>query len=368
MIPSYIKTVVLKWLPEGLSDQLQRMRRPYVRGKLRRIERRRLAECYRYDIERFWKNSPGAHLTFATPDEVGISETQLASMMAINYHAIEKGLSHPNPRPGFGRAKVRNLCEQVEQFLNRFGCKDIVSVSVNALSAYADHASGEDNLDPSLKNWIQSIKRKHACLQEVGNNATLGVTRAGIHASGKRDLTEFFASRYSIRNFSKKPVAKEDVENAVVMAAKSPSVCNRQSAKCYLIEGPENLSSVLALQNGNRGFGHTADKVLIVTSDTQCFPAFEERNQCWIDGGLFAMSLVYALHSIGLGTCCLNWSATNENDIALKRLTGIPENEAIIMMIAIGHIPDHLKVARSARKAVQELLLKVERVNQPAAC
>jgi nitroreductase len=361
-----VKSIALRLLPQGLVDQIKVWRRPYVRAKLRRIGRKRLGDCYRYDMERFWKHSPGVRLIFATPDEVGISECQLTAMMTINYHAVEKGLSHPSPRPGFGRPKVDKLCCQIEQFLKMFGCKDIVKISMNALEDYAVHAAAGGVPNPGLVEWIDSTKSKYDSLQDLSNNATLQVTREEIQASAKQDMTKFVASRYSIRNFAQQPVSLEAIEKAVTLAAKTPSVCNRQSAKCYLLEGPENLARVLALQNGNRGFGHTADKLLIVTADTQCFPAFEERNQCWIDGGLFAMSLVYALHSLGLGTCCLNWSATNENDITLKRLTRIPESEAVIMMIAIGHLPDHLKVARSTRKTVEELLRKVELIQPPS--
>jgi nitroreductase len=69
------------------------------------------------------------------------------------------------------------------------------------------------------------------------------------------------------------------------------------------------------------------------------------------------MSLIYALHSLGLGTCCLNWCATVERDRELKRIVRIPESEAVIMMIAVGHIAETLKVARSVRRSVEELLI-----------
>ena len=115
---------------------------------------------------------------------------------------------------------------------------------------------------------------------------------------------------------------------------------------------------MLSYQNGNRGFGDKASHVLIVTSDLHHFTSAGERNQCWIDGGMFAMSLVYALHSLGLGTCCLNWSVECDQDRALKNNTLISESEAVIMMIAVGVIPEKLNVAVSPRKPLAEVIVR----------
>jgi nitroreductase len=109
---------------------------------------------------------------------------------------------------------------------------------------------------------------------------------------------------------------------------------------------------------GNSGFGHKVKTLLMVTVDRQCFFTEAERNQCWIDGGLFAMSLVYGLHSLGLGSCCLNWSVTRERDKLLKKVTGLKESDAVIMMIAVGHLKEEFNVATSARKSLNHFLVK----------
>jgi nitroreductase len=352
-----MKNLIKSILPREFIARVLLWRRPRVREKLRRLERGRLDECYRYDIERFWKYSPGSKLIMATPAEAGASEEQLAAMMTLNYHSLEKGLAHPEPRPGFGKEKVAALCQQVDQFVELFGYKPIVHVCLNALSDYAQHAAEGGAQNSELEAWLQDVTRRNPEPAVDSAEATTKVSRADIHAASKMNLAEFFANRHSIRNFSSAPVAISDIRKAVAMASKSPSVCNRQSAKVYIVDGAENRARVLALQSGNRGFGHAADKVLIVTSDTQTFLSFEERNQCWVDGGLFAMSLIYALHSLGLGTCCLNWCTTKERDRQLKERTGIADSEAVIMMIAVGHIAEQLLVARSRRKSPDELMV-----------
>ena len=85
----------------------------------------------------------------------------------------------------------------------------------------------------------------------------------------------------------------------------------------------------------------------------------------WVDGGLFSMSLVYALHSLGIGTCCLNLCVPASADRKLHRITGIPDSEAAIMMIAAGHLPERLQVAESVRRPVSETLSRRPTRRQP---
>jgi nitroreductase len=159
-----------------------------------------------------------------------------------------------------------------------------------------------------------------------------------------------------VRQFSDTPVDDDLIENAVSMAIKTPSVCNRQTWKVYACSDQDQKNRLLKHQNGNRGFGPMAGQILIVTSDLNLFVGAAERNQSFIDGGLFSMSLIYALHSLGLGTCCLNWSVTMERDKALRHEAGIDDSESIIMLIAVGHLPDTLSVACSPRRKTEEVL------------
>jgi nitroreductase len=118
---------------------------------------------------------------------------------------------------------------------------------------------------------------------------------------------------------------------------------------------PKKMQAALSHQNGNRGFGYRAQGVLVITSDLRAFVNAGERNQCWVDGGLFAMSVVYALHSLGLGCCMLNWSMEAAADRAMRKEMGIPDSEAVITMTAVGHLKERFKVARSHRRPLHEI-------------
>jgi nitroreductase len=97
-----------------------------------------------------------------------------------------------------------------------------------------------------------------------------------------------------------------------------------------------------------------------VTSDLRHFMNIGERNQGWIDGGMFSMQLLLALHAEGLGACPLNWSTDYKEDERFRAISVIPDHEIIMMFIAVGHLPDEFKIAQSARRPLSEILVKVE--------
>jgi nitroreductase len=173
---------------------------------------------------------------------------------------------------------------------------------------------------------------------------------------GKLDNPEsFFNSRYSLREFKDGKVHEGEIKRAVTLAMKTPSVCNRQAWHVYHSNQKSVVQKALSFQQGNRGFGESVHDLMLITTDLKAFVSGQERYQHWIDGGLFSMSVIYALHSIGIASCCLNWSQSPANDQKLRACFDIQPNHTIIMMLAIGYPDDHNKVCISARRPFEEI-------------
>jgi nitroreductase len=183
------------------------------------------------------------------------------------------------------------------------------------------------------------------------------IQSADIIRDARGDFAKLVNSRFSVRDFSEKKVDPELIMQAVVLAQKSPSVCNRQATKVYLYNDETWLQEILKLQNGNKGFNNKIKTLLIVCSDLRSFYEVGERNQAFIDGGLFAMTLLHALHYYGLAACSLNWSVDYSRDLAIYPLAKIPEHDRINFLIAVGHLPDELLVPISVRKDIEEVLI-----------
>ena len=327
-----VKAVLKKVLPEGAKHVARDL-----------ISKRDLWRAYLYDMRRFLIHSG----TFQID-----KQAKLEARLIAHYHVLEKGLSHPEPRPGFGREMAESLIRLLVDYSQTFDHSRVqFRVAVGVIAKYLVFQESVGVNVSALRAAVEPLVE----LAE-GDVGSLEMTRDEYLSTTQAPFDTFALSRYSLRDFSDAEVCVQTIKEAVKVAQKSPSVCNRQTARVYLVEGKDRVAEHLSYQNGNRGFGHKVNKLLVVTSDLSCFHGIEERNQCYIDGGLFAMSLLYALHQRGLGAVSLNWCTEPQRDRAYRQISGIDEAETIMFMIGVGHIPDRFKVARSRRRPVEDVL------------
>lgn len=301
---------------------------------------------YYYDLKQFTRYS--STLQFFN------SKQQQQAWIDADSHKLEKGLALKAPRPGFGKGVAERLLRELAIYRSEYTDDMSVQNAVRALMAYRDFNLKHDVDYSEIFQSIQDLK--HVC----GPNASGGfvkVTKDEWMDNAQIDLTKFFKSRRSVRNFTEEPVLLSDIQKAVRMAMNTPTVCNRQAVKVHAYTDYSEVQTVIKCQQGNSGFGEGVQGLLMVTVDRSSFFSECERNQCWIDGGLFSMSLVYALHSIGLGSCCLNWSVSKSQDELLRHTIALPNNQAVIMMIAVGHLKEEFNVAVSPRKSMEHFLV-----------
>ena len=331
------------------------IRRPTLHIRIRKWLK--LCLNYRYDYRRFLSYSGATRV-----DGDQHVKSTLQALITMDYHRIEKGLALSNPRPGFGADVLIRLFRDIRLHLKKYGHDHLLDIAANCIQKYCDFHNA---IEFDVASVVERLRRLKEELTEHAPPlcGTKTASRESVLASIPSDVEQFFYSRSSVRSFTDEAVDKDLIENAVRIAQTSPSVCNRQSWKVYVGCDAKTNEEILKLQNGNRGFRDEVKSVMVVTSDLRKFVSVGERNQAWIDGGMFSMSLVYGLHSQGLGSCCLNWSVEKEQDIALKRLLNIPDNEVIIMLIAAGHLRDSYEVACSPRNDLAEVAQFIEPEN-----
>lgn len=331
----------LRLLPASSAD--------YVVGAYRDVRARlALRRAYHYD-----------HRLYARESGALCGRQRRASLEATlikYYHAIEKGLALAQPRPGFGQQQIERAINDASCYVRRHGSDLTIARLINVLEEYVGF-NEHHGVDLSwLLPRLQTLRGQSAGGPHSSEGGTRPLARSAVRSATSIDFARFVEHRCSVRQFTPEPVTVASIEQAVQLAGRTPSVCNRESGHVFVASSPEVKARLLALQNGNRGFGEQADKVLIITSRMETFLTVGERYQCWIDGGMFAMSLIYALHAQAIGTCCLNWSVEPATDLALKRAAGIPAGHAVIMLLAVGHLPEELRVAQSPRRPLAEVL------------
>lgn len=271
------------------------------------------------------------------------------------YHSIEKSLSFKNRTQGSGWNAARDLYYSIMRYKPKsedLAFHEIVGISVvqKLLAATSPNTAQERQIASDL-GQMSSNRELGGIVQDAEIDLGKGVLPAP---------EDFFLSRYSVREFLPKAVDQSTILRALKLASKTPSVCNRESYFVYHIEDILEKKKILDLQNGNRGFGEAIPTILIITVDLGAFISQIERNQYWIDSGMYAMSLVYAFHSLGLGTCCLNWSQSFLNDIRARKALPISGNHSITMLLAVGYPAHRLNACASLRSPVEEHIKHLE--------
>lgn len=284
------------------------------------------------------------------------SRDQHLAHIAKTYHSLEKGLSLHEPRPGFGIPNAQHLIDLIEIFVRSFGTDPVVDTAMGTLADYLHFQEGAGFSLPILRSRHEAAKhlilrQQDGCGASGQSGGVVQTTRDQLSTIPPDSFLAFLKARHSIRDFQDKAVDADLLLRAAEMAQQSPSACNRQAGRAHCFTAPDQVRRVLSLQPGNRGFGDRAAAAVVITADVDAYSGAGERHQSVVDGALFAMTFVYGLHSLGLGSCMLAWAVSPSTDKALRKTANIPDNEEIIVLLAVGHIPEELRVPASIRIA-----------------
>jgi nitroreductase len=291
---------------------------------------------FQIDAERYFRHAirGGDDERFDT-----LAGMQLDAASTRHTHRVEKGFALPDTKRPFG---VRATATLTRALANPEASESALFVTE------AKHVL------EALQTWNESGVRDEV-LAPRGDSLPQ-------NPLDPETLATFLTSRHSVRDFDQRPVDRAVLEEAVRLAAYAPSVCNRQGYRAYLFDDREDIARILAMHDGSRGFAAKVPALFIVTFDLRAFEAPLERNQGWIDGGLFSMQLLLALHGLGLGAVPLNWSRRNQASDQLRQLAALPDHDNVVMLIAAGHPAEGYRVARSTRRPLSQIL----RVGMPA--
>lgn len=302
------------------------------------------------------------YLRFFTPARTRSTQRRrLEALLFLNTHAIEKSLSLPEARELSGRNSVEPLLDLLDRWTESIGDREAVAFrgACGALRAYRDRVGERLSREsPALFGRLDRLlSASPDATRETEAGGVRAMTASEFRAGvGTIDFATLANLRHSVRNFADQPVPDDAITRAVHVAQQTPSACNRQAWRVHVYTSPGDKAEVLRVQNGNSGFGHLAARILVLTADTRSFVTSSERHQGYIDGGMFAMSLVYALEAQGIASCCLNLSTYCFQDAEIHRVCRIPASETLVMMLAIGYPPEQFQVARSARLPTETVI------------
>lgn len=263
------------------------------------------------------------------------------------YHTIEKGLSYDNYRPGFGKDNVEKLIKSLEQYIDQgFDTNSFVyRTALSCLAEYEKKNKEYGYIDEIVNDRIHKLPGK-----PNGLGGTIEVSKPSNTETINYET--LIKERHSIRHFSNQGVEIEKIKEAIQLAQYTPSACNRQGWKTRIIADKQTIEMILANQNGNRGFGQEIDKLLLVTADLRAQQKNREFFQAYIDGGMYAQSILNALFYKGIGSIPLSGSLTHNQEKNVRKILNIDDAEVIILFIGVGNYPEEtFLTTRSERKS-----------------
>lgn len=278
-------------------------------------------------------------------------ESQLASLM-VTSHVLEKGITMPNRRLGFGYSRVRGIICQCKSCIERYGSKSLeVQSTLNDLYEYLQiHESSGFQLPEDI---ISDIKHLIEKTHFVGDIASSTMSR-NEYFKPVESFEQFAYQRHSVRSYAQEEIDMDVIRKVLRLAQTAPSACNRQSVRVKVISDKKVMNTVLKLQNGNRGFGHLADKLILITCELGAW-SYKTRTSAYLDAGIYTMNLLYALHYYKLCACTLNCHLSIRKMLILKKKLGIPKSQLPIVFISVGYAPKQFMVANSRRLDIDQI-------------
>jgi nitroreductase len=161
--------------------------------------------------------------------------------------------------------------------------------------------------------------------------------------------------RRSVRWFEPRPVPRTVIHQALQVAAQAPSACNRQPFEFRIFDEPEKVRRVAALAAGTKGFNENFPAVAVIVGRLRAYFHEKDRHVIYIDGALAAMSFLFALETLGLSSCCINWPDVRARDEKMHRLLGLADDERVIMLIAFGFADPKGLVPFSGKRSISSL-------------
>ncbi|WP_156305376.1 nitroreductase family protein [Sphingobacterium endophyticum] len=285
---------------------------------------------------------------------------KIESQIILDYHSVEKGLLFYRKKVRFAKNRIISLNRNLNKdIVKNNSFKSQIQVAYKIMCEYYEFHLSEG---VDIQNYFN--ERQYSYYKSVLGerydskfSGAIEYSKDDFYLKNSSDFYDFSFSRRSVRSFTGKLIPVSKISEAIKLAGNSPSVCNRQASKVYLVQDKDKIEKMLKIQGGFTGYSDNVGQLLILTTDRNYFYTVGERNQFYIDGGIFLMNLLYSLHFYKIGNCPANWGKTIVDEKKFNELIKISPSEKIICLIPIGEITDEFKICLSERREIEEYFI-----------
>lgn len=280
---------------------------------------------------------------------------KIEASIILKYHSLEKGFLHSKMKNNFGRSNVESLIVLLkrEDVIANRNRTQIAAAYLAICTYYELHNVNKRDISIyyTVSNYNFFKNYTPPLLKSVKNKR-----HSTFFNNSSADFFSFSSSRASVRSFNSEKIPFSKIEKVIELAKNAPSVCNRQSNKVYYTENKKIINDIFEIQGGLTGYSNNISQLFVVCCDRNYFYSVGERNQLFIDGGMFLMNLLYALHFYKIGACPAHWALNNQSDNKIKKMMKMSSSEKVIALVPIGIPNNDFKTCLSLRRSNDELL------------
>lgn len=272
-----------------------------------------------------------------------------------NTHRLEKGIISRPRRDVFARDylanTVRIYLSLSESPSNRL--KPLLKWSHDVLAEYFSIVASDAAIDPYRK-LFEEHQPRFDCEADENTWAPYERDQSPLNISID-DLSALAWRRRSVRWYQNKSVPRDIIDRAIEVAKLSPSACNRQPFEFRIIDDPEIAKQVGAIPSGTGGFSQNFVCLIVIVGDLRAYFSERDRHVIYVDGGLAAMALQFALEVQGVSSCCINWPDIENREQQMDKALGLPPNQRPIMCMSVGYADPTGAVPYSQKKSLDQI-------------
>ena len=174
----------------------------------------------------------------------------------------------------------------------------------------------------------------------------------------EQKFLELVNNRQSCRDFNDKPLEKEVLDKILSLGVLTPSACNSQPWKMYVVTNEDMIKKVAkTLQDFMMNKFVDKAKAFIVLGETNAKLKvganlkFPSDHFVKYDIGALSAYLTLGAESMGVSSCIIGW--VNEKN--LKAVLEMPEEEKVAIVVALGYsdIPKRKKARKDKETIIK---------------
>lgn len=273
-------------------------------------------------------------------------------------HRLEKGLMQRPFRPTFATSYIESVVASYKSLLDQDPAqqdRELVSWARSTLVEYFAKAGVDPAIEAAQRAFLSVSPDTSS--DEGSRHPVPYMRRDCVHGGVSYEQLYVLANqRRSIRWYLDQPVPRPLVDKAVELAKLSPSACNRQPFEVRIIEDRGRIQRILSLAGGCGGFEKDVPMLGVVIGHLRAFFSERDRHLIHLDSGLFIMSFCYALETLGLSSCCVNFAEESHREKAIRQEIRFGKDEKVSLLVAIGYADPDGMVAVSRKKGLKEIL------------